>query len=63
MSAQAVLWSASGGAALLALLASLAEWRRNRRRYLDKVGFMPWQLITVLSCFLAVGLAALAAHS
>lgn len=63
MTAQAALWTASGGAALLALAASLAEYARNRRRNLDRVGFMPWQLITVLAVFLAIGLAALAAHS
>jgi hypothetical protein len=63
MSAQAALWSAAGGAALVALAASLAEWARGRRRNLDRVGFMPWQLISVLAFFLAIGLGALAAHS
>ncbi|HEY0011972.1 MAG TPA: hypothetical protein VGB79_03875 [Allosphingosinicella sp.] len=63
MTAQAALWTASGAATVLAVLASLAEWARNRRRNLDRVGFMPWQLISVLAFFLAVGLAALAAHS
>jgi hypothetical protein len=63
MTAQAALWTASGAAAFLTILASLAEWARNRRRNLDRVGFMPWQLISVLAFFLTVGLAALAAHS
>jgi hypothetical protein len=63
MSAQAALWTAAGGAVLVALAASVAEWARNRRRNLDRVGFMPWQLLSVLAFFLAIGLAALAAHS
>jgi hypothetical protein len=63
MTAQAALWTAAGTAAGVAVAASLAEWARNRRRNLDRVGFMPWQLISVLAFFLAVGLGALAAHS
>jgi hypothetical protein len=63
MTAQAALWTASGAAAFLAVSASLAEWARNRRRNLDRVGFMPWQLISVLSFLLTIALAALALHS
>jgi hypothetical protein len=63
MTAQAALWTASGAAALLAVSASLAEWARNRRKNLDRVGFMPWQLISVLSFLLTIALAALALHS
>ena len=63
MTAQAALWTAAGASAFVAMAASLAEWARNRRRNLDRVGFMPWQLISVLAFFLAIGLAALAAHS
>jgi hypothetical protein len=63
MTAQAALWTATGGAALLAVAATVAEYARNRRRNLDRVGFMPWQLISVLAIFLAIGLAFLAARS
>ena len=63
MTAQAGLFTASGAAALLALAASIAEWRRNRRPNLDRVGWMPWQLITILAFFGAIGLAAAAFHS
>jgi len=60
MTAQAMAWWAAGGAAALALLATLADWARNRRRNLDRVGWMPWQLIQVLAFFAALGLIALA---
>ncbi|HEX9932007.1 MAG TPA: hypothetical protein VGB08_04125 [Allosphingosinicella sp.] len=62
MTAQAIAWWAAGGAAALAVSAGLADWARGRRRRLDRVGFMPWQLISVLSFFAAVGLVALALH-
>ena len=60
MTAQAMAFWAAGGAAALALLAGLADWARGRRRTLDRVGVMPWQLISVLAFFLALGLTALA---
>jgi hypothetical protein len=56
----AAAWWAAGGAAALALAAGLADWARNRRRNLDRVGFMPWQLISILSFFAALGLCGLA---
>jgi len=62
MTAQEMVWTAAGCAAGIAVLASFAEWLRNRRRNLDSVGWMPWQSISVLAFFLAVGLAGLAAH-
>lgn len=62
MTAQDMLWTAAGSSVGLAALATLAEWLRNRRRKLDSVGWMPWQSISVVALFLAVGLAALAAH-
>lgn len=60
MTAQAIAWWAAGCAAAVMVLAGLADWRRNRRRNLDRVGWVPWQLISVLSFFAAVGLGALA---
>lgn len=63
MTTQDALWTAAGLAAAVALAAGAAEWARTRRRNLDNVGWVPWQLISVLAFFLAIGLAALAAHS
>jgi hypothetical protein len=45
------------------VLATAADWRRERRRDLDEVGWVPWQLIQVLAFLLAIALAALALHS
>lgn len=62
MTAQALLWAAAGGAAGLAALATAAEWLRDRRRNLDRVGWMPWQGLAVAALFAAVALAGLAAR-
>jgi len=60
MTAQAIAWWAAGTAAALTVLAGLADWARNRRRNLDRIGWVPWQLISVLAFFAALGLGALA---
>ena len=62
MTAQAGAWAAAGAAWALALIAALADRARQRRRNLDRVGFMPWQLISILSFFAALGLTALAVN-
>jgi hypothetical protein len=49
MTTQAALWTGAGAAALMAAIAALAEWRRGKRRDLDRVGWVPWNLIHVLS--------------
>lgn len=49
-----LLWPA---AALFAALAAFAAWRdhaRGQRRDLDRPGWMPWSLVTVLAMLLAV---------
>lgn len=55
-------WTVAAGAAALAVAAGLADSARNRRKNLDRVSLMPWQLISVLAFFAAVGLAAAAAR-
>ena len=60
MSAQDAVFVAAGASAALALFAGAADWARNRRRHLDRVGWVPWQLISVLALFAALGLAVLA---
>lgn len=60
MTAQAMLWTLAGALALLTAVAAFAEHRRTRRRNLDRVGWMPWNLIQVLAALAAVVAAALA---
>ena len=43
-------WTITGIAALLlAGISSMAERRRTNRKDIEKVGFMPWPMIMVLS--------------
>ena len=60
MTTQIWLWSAAGAAVVLALIAGIAESRRNRRRSLDRPGWMPWRGLQVAALFAAVALAVLA---
>ena len=45
---------------IVVLLSSVADRRRNRRRNIEAVGFMPWTAITVFSVLATVISAALA---
>lgn len=40
---------AAGACLLLALVASVAEWRRMRRRDLNRVGWVPWTTVFVIA--------------
>jgi hypothetical protein len=42
------------GATLTVLVAAFADRRRQQRRNLDKVGFMPWPLIAVMGTLVAL---------
>ncbi len=43
-------WAVVAAAALIVLLVSiLGDLRQSRRRNLDRVGFMPWPFLTVMS--------------
>jgi hypothetical protein len=44
-----IFWTAAAGLFLLAAYAAWAEHRRTRRRHLDRVGWVPWNLIQVLA--------------
>jgi hypothetical protein len=57
---QAGYWSICGVAVAVAVIASYADRRRARRKDLDKVGFMPWPLITIMAMISAAVLAAVA---
>ena len=60
MKVQHWLWSAAGAALALAVIAGLAESRRNRRRSLDDHGWMPWRGLQVAAFFAAAAFAFLA---
>ena len=60
MTAREWLWGAAGMAALLALVAGLADSRRHRRRDLDRTGWVPWRGLQVAAFFAVLLLAILA---
>ena len=60
MTARDWLWGAAGAAALLALVAGVAESRRIRRRDLDRTGWVPWRGLQVAAFFAVLLLAILA---
>jgi len=47
-------------AAIMSLFAIMMEKRRHNRINLNKVGFMPWNLISVISILITVIMAAMA---
>lgn len=51
---QVSMLAISIGAAVLLVVAELAYWRRNNRRDVDKVGFMPWRGIGLASAGVAI---------
>lgn len=55
-----LLWGAAAAFLLLAAWAAFADHRRDRRRDLDRVGWMPWALVQILAFLLAVACSALA---
>jgi hypothetical protein len=60
MSSSTLLWLVAAAFAALALLAGWADHRRDKRRNLDRPGWVPWQLILVLAMMASVVCAALA---
>ena len=51
---QVSMLSVSIGAAVLFAVSEYAGWRRNNRRDVDKVGFMPWRGIALISAVVAL---------
>jgi hypothetical protein len=51
MHAQHWYWIGGAAALLLAIVAGVAEARRQRRDRLDDIGWMPWRGIQVASVF------------
>jgi membrane protease YdiL (CAAX protease family) len=58
-----LFWSLAGALVLLAVFAAWAEHRRGRRRDLDSVGWVSWNLVQILAFLGAVGAAVLALKS
>lgn len=54
------LWGYAGAAAAVAVVAGVADRKRQRRLDLDRVGFMPWTLITLFAVMAALVLSAAA---
>lgn len=57
---QGPLWIGVGAFVAVAAGGAVADWRRMRRRDLDRVGWVPWTLIQVMALLGAVVTAALA---
>ena len=57
---QVSMLSISIGAAVLFAVAEFANWRRNNRRDVDNVGFMPWRGIGLVAAAVAIFAAAFA---
>jgi hypothetical protein len=51
---QATMAMIGAGATLTVIAAGFADRRRQQRRDLDRVGFMPWPLITVMATLVAL---------
>ena len=51
------------GLLIIAMLATLAEQRRNKRKHIDRVGWMPWTTIAVANFFGGMALLMLALKS
>lgn len=56
------LWIVAGGLIVLAVIAGLADYRRNKRANLDAVGFVPWPFLQFAALMGALIVASLALH-
>ena len=63
MTIQAGLWTGTGAALVVAVIAGVMDWRRNRRRDLDATGWVPWRGIQVTGFFAALAFAIFAMHA
>ena len=63
MTIQAEFWAAAASAIAVVVIAGLMDWRRNRRRDLDAVGWVPWRGIQAAAFFAFLVCVALAMSS
>lgn len=63
MGSDTIFWALAAFAVAVGGLASIADHARARRRDIDRVGWMPWPLVLILSLTLAAAFAALALKS
>ena len=57
------LWSGAGLALALAVFAGFCDYRRKRRRDLDKIGIVDWPAVQVIAVIGAAILASVAYNS
>ncbi len=50
----------AGGFLLLSVIALVADWRRTKRKDIDRVGCMPWTVVFLCSAFIGCGLLVMA---
>ncbi|MGY2733138.1 hypothetical protein [Sphingomonas sp. UYP23] len=55
-------WIAAGVAVGIAVLAGVADWRRDRRADLDRVGWVDWRSTQMFALIAAAGCAIVAQH-
>ena len=51
MTTQEWMWAADGAAVALVVIAGVADARRNRRRDLDRTGWVPWRGVQAAGFF------------
>ena len=57
---KAILIALSAASLLLAVAAAIADHRRRKRRDLDRVGWMPWDLVQIVAFLAALAAAGIA---
>ncbi len=60
MAAQTAWWTVAAASAALGFLSALADWKRTRRRNLDRPGWVPWTGLQLMAMIVTVVAAVLA---